>query len=133
MPTLAEPAAGAEAMAIQAAAAQAAAALAELQREQLANSEFLRQLHQLQQQVQELAGAAAAAAQPALPGVEDPADFNGLLAALQQERRNGQVLQQRLMLVEQGAGEEVAQLEVQLCTMQRQLAVARARWGMGGL
>ena len=58
--------------------------LEDLQREQRLNAALLQQLHEVQQQLEETAAAATAvaAAQPPAPGVEDPADFNGLLAGV---------------------------------------------------
>ena len=64
--------------------ADVAGLLEDLQREQRLNAALLQQLHGVQQQLEEAAAAAAAvaAAQPPAPGVEDPADFNGLLAGV---------------------------------------------------
>jgi hypothetical protein len=61
--------------------ADVAGLLEDLQREQRLNAALLQQLHEVQQQLEE-AAAAVAAAQPPAPGVEDPADFNGLLAGV---------------------------------------------------
>eukprot|EP00887_Chlorella_sp_A99_P002711 scaffold6.g2711.t1 len=105
----------------------AAVALADLQREQRLNAELLRQLHELQQQVHELAAVAAAVQQPPSAGVDDPADFHGLLAALQRERAVAWALRAQLQSAESAAAEEAAQLEVAMCTTQRQLALAQAR------
>lgn len=64
-------------------AQDAPALLEELQREQRVSAALLRQLHEVQQALEEAAAAAAAAQQPLAPGVDDPADFNGLLAGAQ--------------------------------------------------
>lgn len=61
-------------------APEACALLEELQREQRVNAALLRQLHKVQQALEEAVAAVAAAQQPLAPGVDDPADFNGLLA-----------------------------------------------------
>lgn len=65
------------------ASAEVAGLLEELQREQRISSALLQQLHEVQRQLEEaaaMAAAAAAAQQPPAPGVQDPDDFNGLLA-----------------------------------------------------
>jgi hypothetical protein len=107
------------------------ALLDELQREQRLNGVLLQQLHQVQHQLEETAAAAvaaaAAAANPPAPGVEDPADFNGLLAALQLERQQHALLRRTAQLQEQQADEARLALEAQLHTLQRQLLAATAR------
>lgn len=65
------------------ASAEVAGLLEELQREQRISSALLQQLHEVQRQLEEaaaMATAAAAAQQQPAPGVQDPADFNGMLA-----------------------------------------------------
>lgn len=107
-----------------------AALLEDLQREQRLNSALLQQLHEVQRQLEETcatAAAALAAQQPRAPGVEDPADFNGLLAALQLERQQHSALRQQLLLERQQAEEERLALEAQLGTQHRQLLVAASR------
>jgi predicted FMN-binding regulatory protein PaiB len=107
------------------------ALLAELEREQRINATLLRQLHELQQQVEEAvvaaAAASAAAAQPLAPGASDPADFNGLLAALQTVRQQHTALHHKMQLQQQQAEEQRLALEAQMHTQERQLAVAAAR------
>lgn len=69
--------------------AEVAGLLEELQREQRISSALLQQLHEVQRQLEEaavMAAAAAAARQQPVPGVQDPADFDGLLAG---EARHG--------------------------------------------
>lgn len=68
--------------------AEAAGLLEELQREQRISSALLQQLHEVQRQLEEaavMAAAAAATQQPPVPGVQDPADFDGLLSGEAQD------------------------------------------------
>ena len=113
--------------------ADVAELLEELEREQRINAALLRQLHEVHQQLEEAvaaasAAAAAAAVQPLAPGVEDPADFNALLAALQLERQRHAATRQQLQLQQQYSDEQRLGLEAQLHTQHRQLLVAAARY-----
>ncbi|KAL4457510.1 hypothetical protein ABPG75_012375 [Micractinium tetrahymenae] len=108
-------------------ALDASVVLEELQREQRVSAALLHQLHEVQQALEEAVAAAAAAQQPLAPVVDDPADFNGLLAALQRERQQTAALQRQLLLQRQQGEERELALEARLHTLQRQLHVAEAR------
>ena len=60
---------------------EVSALLGELRREQRVNATLLQQLHEVQHALEDaLAAAAAAGGEPQAAGVQDPADFNGMLA-----------------------------------------------------